>query len=269
MNDVASTEADAAEAVDIRTRVHGPVPEAEREVAERKLRAAFADAPRPVLAARLDLLREENPALERPAVVKAAVDVSGRTVRAHVARPLMDEAIDLAVGRIREGVARLADRRRGARHRTGVAKPGEWRHGDLPASRPHHFPRPPQERELVRHKSYAVDRISVEEAAFEMEMLDHETHLFRDAGTGSECAIRRRRDGELELLSADAQVGRGPAGEPAELSVVAPPAMALAEALSLLDATDGPAIVFLDRDSGRLSMAYLRFDGHHGLVTAD
>ena len=70
------------------------------------------EPPRPVLFARLLLEMEPDPALERPAVAKATVDVSGRLVRAHVARPTMDEAIDLLTDRIRDGIRLIHERRR-------------------------------------------------------------------------------------------------------------------------------------------------------------
>ena len=47
----------------------------------------------------------------------------------------------------------------------------EWRHGDLPTQRPEYFDRPYDERELVRTKTFALEPISVDEAAFDRVML--------------------------------------------------------------------------------------------------
>jgi ribosome-associated translation inhibitor RaiA len=246
--------------------VHGEVGEAQVERAVEKLRAACAKAPRPVLFARLQLAIEPNPSLERPATAKATVDVSGQLVRAHVACPSMDEAVDRLADRIRHGVGRLAERRRDLERETGVAEPGEWRHGDLPAARPPYFPRPAGQRELVRTKSVSIGRVSPEEAVFEMELLDHDFHLFTDAGTGSACVIHRDEDGEPVLVSADPEAGRGPAGEPAEVPVVAPPRSTLAQAMATLDATGAPFVAFVDADEDRLKAVYRRYDGHYGLV---
>jgi ribosome-associated translation inhibitor RaiA len=63
-----------------------------------------------VLFARLALTMGADPALERPAEVKASVDVSGRHVRAHVAAPTMPEAIDRMADRIRRGIRRLHEK---------------------------------------------------------------------------------------------------------------------------------------------------------------
>lgn len=252
--------------VDPQVTVRGDVGDRQVEAAVEKLRAACRTAPRPVLSARLALTMEADPALERPAVVKAGVDVSGRIVRAHVACPTMDEAVDRATDRIRRGIHDLAERRRAARRRTGVHELGEWRHGDLPAARPGHFPRPVEERELVRTKSPSIGRLTPEEAAFEMAILDHDFHLFTDAATGADCLIHRTDDGDHALVSRDPQAGRGPAGEPAELTVRHPPTMTLADALSQLDQSAAPFVAFVDADRARLHVAYRRYDGHYGLV---
>jgi hypothetical protein len=91
--------------------VRGDVPAGAAEAAAAKLRAACASAPRPVLFARIALTMAPDPALERPADVKASVDVSGRHVRAHVAAPTMVEAIDRMADRIRRGVHALQEER--------------------------------------------------------------------------------------------------------------------------------------------------------------
>ena len=252
--------------VDPEVVVRGDVSPRHVELAVAKLRTACATPPRPILFARLLLAIEPDPALERPAVAKATIDVSGRLVRAHVACPTMDEAIDLLADRIRDGIRLIHERLRDAARRTGVPTPGEWRHGDLPAHRPPYYPRPVDERRLVRTKSVSIGRISPEEAAFEMRLLDHDFHLYTDAGTGSDCLIHRTEDGGLALVSPDPGVARGPAGEPPELPISPAPRMAQADALSALDESGAPFVAFVDAERGRLHVAYLRYDGHHGLL---
>jgi ribosome-associated translation inhibitor RaiA len=260
------TRSEQTNVVDPEVVVRGDVSDRHVAMAVDKLRAACATPPRPILFARLLLEMEPDPALERPAVAKAGVDLSGQIVRAHVACPTMDEAIDQLVDRIRDGVRLIHERRRDLARRTGVQPPGEWRHGDLPAHRPPYYPRPVGERRLVRTKSVSIGRVSPEEAAFEMRLLDHDFHLYTDAGTGSDCLIHRTGENGYALVSPDPEVGRGPAGEPAELPISSAPRMALADALSTLDATEQPFVAFVDAERGRLHVAYLRYDGHHGLV---
>jgi ribosome-associated translation inhibitor RaiA len=259
----ATTDAPEIE-VDVRTR--GPVSAARRDAAVEKLRAAWSAAPRPVIHASLELTIEANPALERPAMAKASVDVSGRVIRAHVANADLETAIGLMCDRVRRNIRRMAERREAAAKRSGVATEGEWRHGDLPPERPEFFPRPVEERELVRHKSYSILHMTPEEAAFEMDMLGYDFHLFTDAGTHSDCVIARRDDGELELVSGSLEVGKGPAGEPAEFPVRHAPTMSQEEALKTLDASTVSFVSYVDEQDNRMRLVYRRYDGHYGLV---
>ncbi len=246
--------------------VRGEVADSDCDRAVEKMRDAFAASPRPILFARLELRAEPNPAMERPAVVKAMADVSGTPVRAHRAAGSMDLAIDEAVDRIRRNIRRLAERREDRVHEPARTEDGEWRHGALPTVRPAYFPRPVEEREVVRHKSYSVGRMTPEEAAFEMVQLDYDFHLFVDAATGADAVIERRDDGELELVSAEQGAGAGPAGEPAEVEVLPAPRMGSEAAVARLDAGEEPRVAYLDESSDRLNVVYRRYDGHYGLI---
>lgn len=254
---------ETSELPEVQLQTRGAVGRDQCQRAVAKLRAACAAAPRPVLAIRLALAIEVNPSLERPAVAKASVDVSGRLVRAHIARPSMDEAIDLVVDRIEQGIQALAERRQDAVHEPATVPEGEWRHGALPADRPEWFPRPMGERQIVRHKSYSVPRITPEEAADEMERLDYDFHLFTDARCGADCLVHRSGGGWLRLVSADP----GAEGAPGDLPVRSAPRMSLEAALEALDATGDPFVAFVDAAAGRLHVAYRRYDGHYGLLS--
>ena len=215
------------------------------------LLAVARHSPRRVLHARLTLRLHRDPALERPAVAKASLDVAGRPVRAHVAAGTMPEAVDLLERRLRRGLEDLEEARRARRHEKGVAVAGEWRHGSLPAERPEHFPRPPEERELVRRKTFAPASVTPGEAALELQLLDHDFHLFTNAETGEEDVVRRRDDGTVAH-------DRGPA-----------PALLLEDALERLDAGGERFVFFTDPQSRRGKLVYLRYDGHYGLIEPD
>ncbi len=250
--------------VDVRTR--GPVSTSRRDAAVEKLRAACSASPRPVIHAALDLAIETKPALERPAMAKASVDVSGRVIRAHVADADLETAVGLMCDRIRRNLRRLADRRETAERRSGKAAHREWRRTDLPPGRPEVTTVSVEDRELVRHKSYSIQRITPEEAASEMEMLDYDFHLFTDAGSGSDCVIARRADGELELVSGDHNLSKRTADEPLELPIRLAPTMSQSEALATLDASAVSFVSFVDPADERMRLAYRRYDGHYGLV---
>jgi ribosome-associated translation inhibitor RaiA len=250
--------------IDIRTR--GAVTNGQREYAIEKLRAAWKPTPRPVLHASIELALESNPALERPAVAKASVDVSGQVLRAHVADASLENAIGAACDRINRSIRKLAERRQTEVRRGPSSGEGEWRHGDRPTDRPEFFPRPVEDRQLVRHKTYSVLSMTPEEAAFEMDMLGYDFHLYVDAGTGADCLIARRDDGELELVSLDSRVGTGPAGEPVELPVRTVAQMDRDDAVRMLDASEVHFVAFGRQPDDRLQVVYRRYDGHYGLL---
>jgi ribosome-associated translation inhibitor RaiA len=224
-------------------------------------------ASRPVLFARATLVREADPALERPATAKAALDVGGRIVRAHVAAPEMSEAIDLLAERLRGRLAELTRRETARRREPGIAEPGRWRHGDLPTDRPHYFPRPPEKRRLVRTKTFALEPMSVEQAAWEMRMLDHDFHLFTNASTGEESVVYIGDGGVVHLKQISPS--DGVFVEPVAIDPAPAPVLEIGEAIEALDVGDGPFLFFVERSRGRGAVLYRRFDGHYGLIAAE
>lgn len=223
------------------------IPERVRAHAVENLVHVARFAPRPVLHARVTLRKHRDPARDRPAVAKAALDVSGRSVRAHVAAAHLIEAIDLLADRLRRNLEDLDELERARRRETGVADPGEWRHGDLPTARPEHFVRPPDERELVRRKTYARSPLTLEEAALELQLLNYDFYLFTNADTGEENVVYRGLNGRLEHMEEA-------------------PVLLVEDAIGRLDAGGEPLVFFVDPQSRRGHVLYLRYDGHYGLL---
>jgi len=226
-------------------------PEASDELrlyAEEKVERAVRGVPRPVLYARVTLSQETNPQIVRPAIVKASLDVSGTIVRAHVAAPTMREAIDLMEERLRRRIEILVEHRLAARGNAGLPEPGEWRHGSHPTERPAYFQRPAEEREVVRTKTY--DRVAVppKEAALDMELLDHDFHLFTNPDTAEEAVVYRRPDGLLGIAES-------------------PPEEPLVQAIERLEVTGEQFAFFRDPASQQGNVVYHRYDGHYGLIT--
>ncbi len=85
--------------------------------ARQKLGQLARLAPGPVLFARVKFDQAPDPAVQRPALVQATLDVNGRLVRARVAARRFDEAIDLLEARLRDRLERLAGRLRDRRRR--------------------------------------------------------------------------------------------------------------------------------------------------------
>ena len=167
--------------------------------------------------------------------------------------------------RIDRAEARL--HRINVRRETGQPAPDEWRHGDLPAPRPRYFPRPVDEREVVRRKTFALAPITVDEAAFDLDQLGHDFYLFTELQTGADSVLRRRDDGEFELLCASATTpDLAHAAAPIHLRQGAVVESTVEEAEERLDVTDEPFVFFRSAENGRGNVLYRRRDGHYGLI---
>lgn len=221
----------------------------------------------PVLFARLRLTLMGDPARVRPAIIQAAVDIDGQPLRAHIAGHDMHEAADLLERRLHDKLRHRADRMEHLRTWSGEVEPGEWRRGDFIATRPAYFDRPVAERALVRHKSFALDELTIDEAAFDMGQLDYEFHLFRDAASGEESVLSRDDDGYVLTRLHSSAAELGPCAVNVRVSDQLPPVLSVAEAVSRLDAGGEPFVFFANRTTGRANVAYRRYDGHYGLIT--
>lgn len=225
----------------------GNVGDEVRSYAEQKVRKAAKLSPKPVLFGRVSLSLHENPSVERPAAAKASLDLPGRRVRAHVAAPTMREAVDRLETRLQRQFEILSERREARRHDTGMVAPGEWRHGAVTAHRPSWFPRPEEEREILRSKTFEVGEQTVKDAILDMELLDHDFHLFTNADTGRDAVVYRTDDGTVQLLESA-------------------PEESVTQAIERLEATGERFVFFRDAETGRGNVLYHRYDGHYGLI---
>lgn len=241
---------------------------AARAYAERKLRQVMDAVGAPILHAQVVLTMAADPAVERPAQVQATVDVNGELVRAHVAAHTLHEAVDLLVPRLRGRLKSHAERVRTLHLRPAVTPSGEWQHGQMPTERSPGYERPPEEREVVRRKTFALDEQTLDEAAFDMEMLDLDFYLFRELATGVDAVLHRRPDGRLGLRRLP-PVDLAPMTEAADvvLEPDTPPVLGLDEAVDWLDVAHEPFVFFRNAETGRASVLYRRYDGHYGQIT--
>jgi hypothetical protein len=244
--------------------IRGSVPSRARKDLARALVHVAAVSPRPVLRITASLDRHEDPALDRPFVAKATLDVNGRTVRAHVAAASVSEAIHLLESRLKRNLHALAERDVAARREGQVPEPGEWKHGATPPPRPSTASRPLAERRLVRRKTYASAPMTPEAAAAEMLLLDHDFHVFVDATTGEDALVHSRPDGVLALRR---QNGSGSYVEPFVLDAEPVPTIGVEDAIEWLTLTNEPFLFFVDSASGRGAALYRRHDGNYGLVS--
>jgi hypothetical protein len=232
------------------------------------VRTVLRDVEDPVLFARLKLALAKDPARPKPAEAQITLDINGELLRVHVAAATMREAADLVQRRLRDKLEQRAQHRDDLRTRGAERVPGEWRHGDAPTERPDFFDRPADERELVRHKTFAVGEATPDEAAFDMELLDYDFHLFVDLASGEDAVLERTLGGGYRMTRLHpTDVDGGPTAIDLTVADVAPPHLTVHEAMRLLDDDRERFAFFANAGTGRGNVLYRRYDGHYGLLT--
>jgi ribosome-associated translation inhibitor RaiA len=249
----------------------GKMPRTSRAYARDKI-AAVADYVRePILHARVRLTHLPDPAVARPAVAQVNLDINGRLVRAQVAAATMHEAIDELHDRLRDRIDRLNphwEARRGGMPTAGQRGVPEWRHGSEPAHRPDYYPRPVDERQVIRHKTYALSVETVDEAVFELESMDYDFHLFTDLHTGQDSVVYRAGPTGYRLACIGAAGGAHvPSAASLTISEHHAPELQVTEAIARLELVGLPFVFFADPATGRGAVLYHRYDGHYGLIT--
>jgi RNA polymerase-binding transcription factor DksA/ribosome-associated translation inhibitor RaiA len=227
--------------------------------ARRKILRLAHLSPAPLLHARVRLVAADGPG---PAwAARATLDVGGRLVRGHaVGRDLL-EAIDLLHERLHDQLLRLGDRRHGTR------TAGRGTRRSSPAATPS---RPASEQQIVRHTTFSPGLSTLDEAAFDLDMLDDEFLLFREAATGCDAVVHHRDDGRLGLL----RYGPPPeVAEPLCPSVASelvvegrPPELDVASAIERMELSGERFVAATDPDTGRALVVHRRWDGRWGVV---
>ncbi len=236
----------AAQDFELEIATKGNVGEEMKAYADEKVRRVTRLAPRPILYGRVALTMHENPAVDRPASVKANLDLSGQRVRAHVAAATFREAIDRLESRLQRQFEIMSDRRE-TRRQPATPRDGEWRHGAISGHRPIWYPRPEDEREILRSKTFEVGEQTPAEAAMDMDLLDHDFHLFTNGDTGRDAVVYRAEGGEVRLFETA-------------------PEETIDQAIERLEATGERFVFFRDAASRRGSVLYHRYDGHYGVI---
>jgi len=238
------------EQIRVQAVLRGNVSPADSEYAKAKVVALTAKFHVPILFARLKLTQSTNPSVRRPALAQVNVEVNGRPVRAQVAAEGMREAIDLLMARLQSGLLHHAvdvrDARRGSGRRHRVVETG---HGH----RPERFL---EDREVVRHKTYAAPSTTSDEAVVEMELMDYDFLLFTDSDSGQDSVVYRTDPQGHRQDRLDGSADTPPA-----------PMLSLAEAQVRLEASGESFLFFADQETSRGNVLYRRFDGHYGLIT--
>ena len=243
--------------VELLTR--GVISPRDREQAIERVQTLCELGHEPVLAAVVKLKVREKTALELPAIAEASIDLNGTPVRAHASGHSIAEAIDLLHGRLSKRLRRRRDRYED-RHHEPEPTPNHAGYSAVPSD----------EREVVRHKTLAMYPMSLEEAADEMDQLDHGFYLFLDTDHDLDRVVYRNGDDNVNVVPAVAGEDLpGDTRPPIHSGSVVLNHLPLAEAEALLDETDDAFVFFADpgSDLNRGNVLYRRFDGHYGLIT--
>ncbi|MFP5347677.1 MAG: HPF/RaiA family ribosome-associated protein [Actinomycetes bacterium] len=236
---------------DVQVTLRGEIPLGVTEYVQEKVAHATRVSGRPVHRASVVVQPTAASDDARRFRVEATVDLAGTAVRAEAygakAREATDEVVDLLRRRITSTVDRWEQRSRWL----GVPEPGRWRHGML-SRQPQRFADvPADDREIVRRKTFALDPLTPDEAAFDMEALGHDFLLFVDAGTGREAVVHTAPDGTYAVVGGASST---------------PPVLEEEQARQRLDVGGEPFVFFLDARAGRGRVVYRRYDGHYGVI---
>jgi putative sigma-54 modulation protein len=174
-----------------------PVTEAlERYATEKVERVSkFFDDGRSVSRAEVELIHERNPSISEPEVAETTLFINDTVLKAREASMDMYASIDRMSDKLERQVRRYRgrqlDRWQGQK---------KW-HATTEA------PRPIVEEDeeevgarIVRTKQFQMKPMSPEEAALQMELLDHTFFVFTNADTGEINVVYRRHDGNYGLI---------------------------------------------------------------------
>jgi ribosome-associated translation inhibitor RaiA len=248
----------------------GDIDDVAVDYAMKRVGAVMGQIGGPILLVRVRLTRDRDPRRLRPATAQATFDLNGELIRGQVAADTMTEAIDLLGDRLRDQLRHRAERRRARRATGRVARRGEWRHGDMGGARSLFLDRPADEREIVHHKSFAIDPSTPDEAAADMEQLDHDFWLFHDLASDGDAVIEHVPGGGYRLQRARPAIAEaGPIAIDLTLVDHAPPKMTVDDAMRQLDDGGQPFVFYIDADTDRGTVIYRRYDGHYGVLTSE
>lgn len=145
---------------------------------------------------------EHNPRIPEPAVVEVTGRTKGHLIRAQGVGQDHRAAIDAALDRFERQLARYKARLVDRSHRPRRATPEPVATSQPAGEGAETGPSEGQGARIVRRKTFELAPILPEDAALQLELLDHEFFLFTNAATGRCSVVYRRRDGQLGLIEA-------------------------------------------------------------------
>lgn len=143
--------------------------------------------------AEVELIHERNPTHSEPEIVETTLFINGTVLKAREAGADMYACIDSMSDKLERQVRRFRgrqlDRWQGQRDKVEAAEPDPIVVDDLDV-----------EGRIVRTKQFQMKPMSAEEAALQMDLLDHAFFVFTSADTGDINVVYRRRDNNYGLI---------------------------------------------------------------------
>jgi hypothetical protein len=247
--------------VNVETR--GEIPEVTCRLARASIEDLNHDSGLLIRQARIKLSSLTDPALPHPAVIQGNLDIGGIPMRAQTAAHTMGEAVHLLHERLRDHVGRLLrdDAPYGGIALSAPRQPVHQR-AEADAYSGHRS-------RIVRRKLVTLRRETVDEAAFRMDAMDYDCHLFSDADTGQDSMVFRSGPTGYSLAQLTARTGP-PRRRNLRVTVRPLPAPRLThdQAAARLNLTGLPFLFFADAGSAtsRGALIYERYDGHYALL---
>ena len=253
--------------IDVSVTAMGVVDDRQKDRARERMARLDRYIDEPVLGAKVVLKGESNPRLERPARAEAELNVNGHIVRGHVAAATMLEAVDELSTQMKHQLHSFADRRSRLARRAPEPVPGEWHHGAWSPRRPDYCSRPVEERSILRRKTFALGELAPPRAAAAMLDLDHDFYLFYDSETKSDAVVYRREDDRIGVIHPVGVSSGAPSqdGLVREVSRMKEP-ISLGTAASEMNVLSHRFMFFINAESGRGNVIYMRYDGNYGLI---
>ncbi len=155
----------------------------------------FFDEDKSASRAEVELIHERNPSIPDPEVAEATMFINGTVLKTREASPDMYASIDKMCDKLERQVKRYRGRQ--------VARWHGRKKNDQESPEPQPFVVEDEEdieARIVRTKQFQMKPMEAEEAALQMELLDHDFFVFTSADTGEINVIYRRRDGNYGLI---------------------------------------------------------------------
>ncbi len=146
----------------------------------------------------LELSVERNPKIERAQIAEVTVRTKGPVLRVRESADDMYAAIDQAAHKLERQARKYRDRRKDHHVAAPVGAPAEPPAVPAEAEEEERTPR------LVKSKSFEMRQMGPEDAALQMEMLNHDFYVFRNDEDGQVNVVYRRRDGDYGLIAPEA-----------------------------------------------------------------